>query len=244
MIFYPAIDLKGGKVVRLYQGDMSRATIFSDDPAAQAELFAAAGCEWIHIVDLDKASAGKAGSASAVNEAALKRIIRAAPGVKLQLGGGIRRLADVGSALASGVSRVVLGTMAVESPQTVAEACELYPSKIAVALDCINGVVASEGWLRKSALSAASLAAEFADVGLAALLYTEISRDGTLKGVSPEAARLASATELPVIVSGGVASLAELAALKRRRVFAGVIVGRALYEAKFTAEAALAALSA
>lgn len=241
MIFYPAIDLKEGEVVRLYRGDMNKSTVFSADPAARAKTFAADGCEWIHIVNLNKAVEGAAEDGGA-NEAAVAKIIEAVPGVKLQLGGGIRSLAEIAALLDNGISRVVLGTLAVEKPKVVAAACKLYPNQIAVAVDCLGGMVATRGWKQTSDLTAERLAARFAELGVAALIHTDIGRDGTLDGVGPAAARLAAQTELPLIVSGGVATIEDLADLKRQNIFNGVIVGRALYEGKFTAAEALAVL--
>ncbi len=237
MIFYPAIDLKEGKTVRLYQGRMDKATVFGDDPAADAVAFAEGGCEWIHIVNLNKAVGETAGK----NAAALAEIIAAVPKTKLQLGGGIRSLRAVEDALKSGVSRVALGTMAVESPELVKEACRLFPGKIAVAVDCIDGRVAIRGWLKNTSATALELAAQCADAGAEALIYTDIKRDGAMSGPGTRAAELAAATGLAVIASGGVASLDDLIALKAAPL-AGVIVGRALYEGKFTVARALAAL--
>jgi phosphoribosylformimino-5-aminoimidazole carboxamide ribotide isomerase len=238
MIVYPAIDLKDGACVRLYQGDLSRATVYGTDPAAQAKAFAAAGAAWLHVVDLNGAFAGRP-----VNTAAVEAIA-AAVSIPIQLGGGVRDLATVERWLAAGIARVVLGTAAVKDPALVETACRAHPGRIAVALDARSGTIAIEGWAEPSAWTAADLARRFADTGVAALVYTDVERDGTKVGANVAAtAALARATAIPVIASGGVGSLADIAALKRHEAegIAGVILGRALYDGRVTLAAALAA---
>ncbi len=234
MIVYPAIDLKDGACVRLELGDMRRATVFNRDPVAQAQAFEAAGAAWLHLVDLNGAIAGRA-----VNEAAVKGIVRAV-GMKVQLGGGIRDLGAVEGWLAAGVARVVLGTVAVKNPALVRDAARRFPGQVAVAVDARGGKVAVEGWTERTELSAAELAARFEDAGVAAILFTDIDRDGVLSGVNVEAtAALAARVRLPVIASGGVASLADLTALKKRAGIEGAIIGRALYDGRVDLKAAL-----
>ncbi|HSR71102.1 MAG TPA: 1-(5-phosphoribosyl)-5-[(5-phosphoribosylamino)methylideneamino]imidazole-4-carboxamide isomerase, partial [Kiloniellales bacterium] len=207
MIVFPAIDLKEGKAVRLLRGDMARATVFNEDPAAQARTFAEAGFAWLHLVDLDGAFAGRP-----VNRAAVEAI-RAAVSLPLQLGGGIRDLATVEAWLAAGITRVILGTAAVKDPELVREACKRFPGRIVVGIDAREGRVATEGWAKQSELEAADLTARFADAGVSAIVYTDIERDGALEGVNVAAtAALARATSIPVIASGGVASLDDIAA--------------------------------
>jgi len=240
VILYPAIDLKDGACVRLEQGDPARATVFNRDPAQQARSFAAAGCAWLHVVDLDGAFAGRP-----MNAAAVKAIIAATP-LSVQLGGGIRDLATIAAWLDAGVSRVVLGTVAVKSPEVVREACRRHPGRIAVGIDACKGQVAVEGWAETSATTALDLARRFAAVGVGAIVYTDIERDGVMAGVNVEAtAAVAQASGLPVIASGGVASLDDLAALKAKAAhgIAGAIVGRALYDGRIDAKAALALLA-
>ncbi len=227
MILFPAIDLKNGQCVRLYKGDMARATVFSDDPAAQAIGFAAQGCRWLHVVDLDGAFAGKS-----VNAAAVEAILGAVE-VPVQMGGGIRGLEAIESWLSRGVSRVVLGTLALRSPDIVREACRKFPGRIAVGVDAREGRVAVEGWAEKSDVRTLELARRFADSGAAAIVYTDIERDGTLEGMNVAGvAALARSLPVPVIASGGVASLDDLVALKKEEKAGidGVIVGRALYD--------------
>ena len=233
---FPAIDLKGGKVVRLAEGDMDRATIYGDDPAAQAEAFAAAGGDHLHVVDLDGAFAGES-----VNGAAVEAIVRAFPG-KVQLGGGIRSRAAIDRWLALGVSRVVIGTAALEDPELVRQAASDLPGRIVVAVDARDGMVATRGWAEISDLPVADLASRFVDAGVAALLFTDVGRDGLLKGCNIRSTvALARATTLPVIASGGVAGLADIADLSRfaSEGIEGVICGRALYDGRMTLEAAL-----
>jgi phosphoribosylformimino-5-aminoimidazole carboxamide ribotide isomerase len=241
MILYPAIDLKEGQCVRLVRGEMSRATVFNDDPAAQARCFVAAGCRHLHVVDLDGAVAGKP-----MNAAAVAAIIAVA-GVPVQLGGGIRERATIDAWLARGVARVILGTAAVANPDLVREACRAYPGRIVVGIDARDGRVAVEGWTKASARAALDLALAFEDAGVAAIVYTDIERDGALAGVNVEAtAALARALSTPVIASGGVASLADLRALKAREPdgISGVICGRALYDGRIDLAAALQVVEA
>lgn len=236
MILYPAIDLKGGACVRLVRGEMASATVFNTDPAAQARHFAAAGFSWLHVVDLDGAFAGKSVNGEAV------RAIRQAVDIKIQLGGGIRDRAAIDNWLALGIDRVVLGTAALRDPELVREAAAAYPGGIVVGIDARDGHVAVEGWAETSDIGAITLAQRFADVGVAAIVYTDIGRDGALTGVDAVAiggfARFAG---LPVIASGGVAGLADIAALRKYESdgVAGVICGRALYDGRLDATAAL-----
>jgi phosphoribosylformimino-5-aminoimidazole carboxamide ribotide isomerase len=241
MILYPAIDLKEGQCVRLVRGEMSQATVFNDDPAAQARRFVAAGCRHLHVVDLDGAVAGKP-----MNAAAVAAIIAVA-GVPVQLGGGIRERATIDAWLARGVARVILGTAAVANPDLVREACRAYPGRILVGIDARDGRVAVEGWTKASARDALDLALAFEDAGVAAIVYTYFERDGALAGVNVEAtAALARALSTPVIASGGVASLADLRSLKAREPdgISGVICGRALYDGRIDLAAALQVVEA
>jgi phosphoribosylformimino-5-aminoimidazole carboxamide ribotide isomerase len=228
MILYPAIDLKDGQCVRLLRGDMAAATVFGDDPAAQARAFADAGCRWLHLVDLNGAFAGHP-----VNAAAVEAIL-AAVAIPAQLGGGIRDLATIERWLDRGLARVILGTAAVRDPDLVREAARAFPGKVAVGIDARGGRVAVAGWAEATDLDATDLARRFEDAGVAALIYTDIDRDGALQGPNTAAtAALARAVSIPVIASGGVASLGDLAALKDTGVIDGVISGRALYEGRF-----------
>ena len=239
MILFPAIDLKGGQCVRLVQGDMSRATVFNADPAAQARDFASAGCRWLHLVDLDGAFAGLPVNAQAVDA------ILDAVDIPCQLGGGIRDLATIERWLDKGVARVILGTVALKAPALVREACRLHPGRIVVGIDARGGRVATEGWAEVSEIAAIDLARRFEDVGVAAIVYTDIDRDGVLAGVNVAAtATLARAVRIPVIASGGVASLDDLEALLavEKDGIAGVISGRALYDGRLDLRAALALL--
>jgi len=233
---YPAIDLKGGKVVRLAEGDMDRATIYGDDPAAQAESFAKDGADWVHVVDLDGAFAG-----GAVNGAAVEGIVKSFPG-KVQLGGGIRSREAIDGWLKLGVERVVIGTAALEQPELVREAARELHGRIVVAVDARDGMVATKGWAEVSDVPIADLANRFADVGVAAVLFTDVGRDGLLKGCNIKATvQLARHTTLPVIASGGVAGLADIEQLTRAASegIEGVIVGRAIYDGRMTLSAAL-----
>ena len=237
MILFPAIDLKDGLCVRLEQGDMARATVFHRDPAAQAQAFEEQGFEYLHVVDLDGAFAGKP-----VNAAAVDRILEITA-IPLQLGGGIRDLATVEAWLGKGVDRVIIGTAAVRDPDLVKEAARRFPGRVAVGLDARDGEVAVEGWARTSALSALDIARRFEDAGVAAIIYTDIARDGLLKGLNLEATiALADAIAIPVIASGGLASMADVEALlaPRARKLGGAIAGRALYDGRLNATAALA----
>jgi phosphoribosylformimino-5-aminoimidazole carboxamide ribotide isomerase len=229
MILFPAIDLKDGACVRLEQGDMARATLFHRDPAAQAQAFAAQGFEYLHIVDLDGAFAGKPVNAHAVER------IRAAVGIPIQLGGGIRDMSTLARWLESGINRVIIGTAAVRDPALVKEAAREFPGRIAVGLDSRDGKVAVEGWAQTSELTALDLAQRFQDAGVAAIIFTDIARDGLLRGLNLDAAlALAEAVTTPIIVSGGLASIADVKALlePRARKLAGAIAGRALYDGR------------
>ncbi|HEV2303352.1 MAG TPA: 1-(5-phosphoribosyl)-5-[(5-phosphoribosylamino)methylideneamino]imidazole-4-carboxamide isomerase [Stellaceae bacterium] len=237
MILYPAIDLKEGACVRLVKGEMASATVFNTDPAAQARAFAAAGFRWLHVVDLDGAFAGRS-----VNGAAVSAIRRAVPDLRIQLGGGIRDRAAIDMWIALGIERVVLGTAAVRDPDLVRRAAADYPESIAVAIDVRDGRAALEGWAQTSGVGAVELAGRFAESGVAAIVYTEIARDGALSGLDAAAiAGFARAAGMPVIASGGVASLGDIANLKHYEAdgIAGVIIGRALYDGRIDAPAAL-----
>jgi phosphoribosylformimino-5-aminoimidazole carboxamide ribotide isomerase len=229
MIVFPAIDLKDGVCVRLLRGDMGRATVFNTDPAAQARDFAAAGFAWLHLVDLNGAVEGRPVNADAV------ATILAAAKVSVQLGGGIRDLATVERWLGAGVARIILSTVALEQPELVKEACRKWPGRIAVGIDARGGLVAVEGWTRNSNVKALDLALRFEDVGVAAIIYTDIGRDGAMVGANVEATvDLAFALTTPVIASGGVASIADIVELKAHEHagIAGVICGRALYDGR------------
>lgn len=236
MILFPAIDLKDGKCVRLKLGEMSQATVFNDDPAAQAALFEQQGFRYLHVVDLNGAFEGRPVNASAV-ETILRRI-----SMPVQLGGGIRDLATIETWLAKGITRVILGTIAVRDPELVRQACRAFPGRIAVGIDAKGGRVAVEGWAETTELSAIELAKQFEDAGVAAIIYTDIERDGVLKGLNlPATAELARATAIPVIASGGLASLDDVRALlePQYRMLEGAITGRALYDGRINAQAAL-----
>ena len=239
MILYPAIDLKDGKAVRLLRGEMEKATVFNDDPAAQARAFAEAGAEWLHLVDLNGAFAGRP-----VNAGAVEAILAACPGIPAQLGGGIRDMATIERWLGAGLARVILGTVAVEEPQLVREAARAFPGKVAVGIDARAGRVATRGWAEETEVEATDLARRFEDAGVAAIIYTDIDRDGAMGGPNVAAtAALARAVSVPVIASGGVSSLADLVALRDTGVIAGAISGRALYDGKIDLKEALAALA-
>jgi phosphoribosylformimino-5-aminoimidazole carboxamide ribotide isomerase len=239
MILYPAIDLKDGQAVRLVQGEMDRATVFSDDPAAQARAFVAAGAEWLHLVDLNGAFAGRP-----VNAAPVEAILAACP-VPCQLGGGIRDMATIEGWLKKGLARVILGTVAVENPDLVREAARAFPGQVAVGIDAKGGKVATRGWAEVTSTEATDLARRFEDAGVAAIIYTDIQRDGAMQGPNVAATEaLARAVTIPVIASGGVASLDDLAALKATGVIAGAISGRALYDGAIDLGQALALLAA
>ena len=241
MILFPAIDLKEGRAVRLQQGDMTRVTVFNHDPAAQAQIFEAQGFEYLHIVDLDGALAGKP-----VNAAAIERIIETVA-MPVQLGGGIRDMATIEGWLGKGVDRVIIGTAAVRDPELVRSAARRFPGRVAVGLDARDGMVAVAGWAETSELAVLDLARRFEDAGVAAIIYTDIARDGLLKGLNLDATiALADAVSIPVIASGGLASLADVEALiaPRAEKLAGAIAGRALYDGRLDAAAALALIRA
>ncbi len=240
MILYPAIDLKDGQAVRLLRGEMDHATVFNDDPAAQARAFAAAGCDWLHLVDLNGAFAGQP-----VNGAAVEAILAACPGTPAQLGGGIRDMATIEGWLKKGLARVILGTVAVEDPALVRDAARAFPGQVAVGIDARKGRVATRGWAEETEVMATDLARRFEDAGVAAIIYTDIDRDGAMQGPNiPATEALARAVSIPVIASGGVSSLADLIALRDTGVIAGAISGRALYDGAIDLAAALAALRA
>ncbi|MBY0137259.1 1-(5-phosphoribosyl)-5-[(5-phosphoribosylamino)methylideneamino]imidazole-4-carboxamide isomerase [Paracoccus yeei] len=237
MILYPAIDLKDGNCVRLLRGDMEAATVFGDDPAAQARAFQDAGAEWLHLVDLNGAFAGHPVNAEAVGA------ILAAVTVPAQLGGGIRDMATIEGWLERGLSRVILGTVAVENPSLVREAALAFPGKIAVGIDARGGRVATRGWAEETDVMAVDLARQFEDAGVAAIIYTDIDRDGAMQGPNIAATEaLARAVTIPVIASGGVSSMQDLLALRGTRAIAGAISGRALYDGAINLSEALRAL--
>ncbi|PWB66965.1 MAG: 1-(5-phosphoribosyl)-5-[(5-phosphoribosylamino)methylideneamino]imidazole-4-carboxamide isomerase [Bradyrhizobiaceae bacterium] len=241
MILFPAIDLKDGLAVRLEQGDMARATVFNRDPAKQAQAFELQGFEYLHVVDLDGAFAGKP-----MNAAAVDRILESIA-IPLQLGGGIRDLATVQGWLEKGVTRVIIGTAAVRDPALVKAAAARFPGRVAVGLDARDGKVAVEGWAETSELSALEIARRFEDAGVAAIVYTDIARDGLLTGLDLDATiALAEAVSIPVIASGGLASLDDVRALlaPRARKLAGAITGRALYDGRLEPAEALALIRA
>jgi phosphoribosylformimino-5-aminoimidazole carboxamide ribotide isomerase len=240
VILFPAIDLKDGRCVRLARGEMAAATIFNDDPAAQARTFQAQGFRYLHVVDLNGAFAGKPVNAEAV-EAILKAV-----DIPVQLGGGMRDLATIEGWLTRGVRRVILGTAAVRNPDLVHQACRLYPGRIAVGIDARAGKVAVEGWAETSELSAIDLVQRFVDAGVAAIIYTDIDRDGVLKGLNlPATADLARSTSIPVIASGGLAGLDDVRALMQPEysLLEGAIAGRALYDGRLDPAAALALIA-
>ena len=242
MILFPAIDLKGGQCVRLIHGDMDQATIFNDDPADQAATFESQGFEYLHVVDLDGAFAGKPMNAQAVDS-----ILARLKNMPVQLGGGIRDMRTVEGWLAKGVSRVIIGTAAVRDPDFVREAARNNPGKIAVGVDALNGLVAVDGWAKSSELTAVELGKRFEDDGVSAIIYTDIARDGVLKGLNIEATlALAEALRIPVIASGGLASIADVARLLQPDCakLAGAISGRALYDGRLDPEQALALIRA
>jgi phosphoribosylformimino-5-aminoimidazole carboxamide ribotide isomerase len=237
MILYPAIDLKDGNAVRLVHGDMDQTTVFNDDPAAQAKEFVAAGCQWLHLVDLNGAFAGEP-----VNAAPVEAILKACP-VPAQLGGGIRDMKTIAQWIDKGLARVILGTVAVENPDLVREAAKEFPGKVAVGLDARNGFVATRGWAEETDIQVTDLAKSFEDAGIAAIIYTDILRDGAMKGPNIAATEaLARAVDIPVIASGGVSSMDDLSALKDTGVISGAISGRALYDGAIDLGAALTLL--
>ena len=237
MILYPAIDLKDGNAVRLVHGEMGSATVFNDDPAAQARAFVEAGCEWLHLVDLNGAFAGEP-----VNAAPVEAILAACK-VPAQLGGGIRDMATIERWIDKGLARVILGTVAVENPTLVREAARAFPGHVAVGIDARAGKVATKGWAEETNVDATDLAKSFEDAGVSAIIYTDILRDGAMKGPNIEATEaLALAVSIPVIASGGVSSLADLIALRDTGVISGAISGRALYDGAIDLAAAQKAL--
>ncbi len=239
MILYPAIDLKDGNCVRLLRGEMEAATVFNDDPASQAAAFEAAGCEWLHLVDLNGAFAGQPVNAGAV-DAILGRV-----SVPCQLGGGIRDMATIETWLSKGLSRVILGTVAVETPALVREAARAFPGTVAVGIDARGGKVATKGWAHETDVDATDLAKSFEDAGVAAIIYTDINRDGAMQGPNVEATEaLARAVTIPVIASGGVSSLDDLRALRATGAISGAISGRALYDGAIDLAEALKMLRA
>ena len=239
MILYPAIDLKDGQAVRLLRGEMDKATVFNEDPAAQARAFVDAGCEWLHLVDLNGAFAGEP-----VNAAPVEAILKACD-VPAQLGGGIRDMATIETWIDKGLARVILGTVAVENPDLVREAAKAFPGKVAVGIDARNGMVATKGWAEETDVQVTDLARSFEDAGVAAIIYTDINRDGAMQGPNIEAtAALAQAVSIPVIASGGVSSLDDLIALRDCGVeLNGAISGRALYDGAIDLSEAIRALS-
>ena len=236
MILYPAIDLKDGRAVRLVHGEMDQETVFNENPAAQALEFVAAGCEWLHLVDLNGAFAG-----GPVNAAPVEEILKQT-NVPAQLGGGIRDMATVERWISRGLARVILGTVAVENPQLVRDAAREFPGKVAVGIDARKGMVATKGWAEETNVNATDLAKSFEDAGVAAIIYTDINRDGAMKGPNvEETAALGNAVSIPVIASGGVSSLADLQALKTCGApLNGAISGRALYDGAIDLKEALA----
>ncbi|MCO4776287.1 MAG: 1-(5-phosphoribosyl)-5-[(5-phosphoribosylamino)methylideneamino]imidazole-4-carboxamide isomerase [Lentibacter algarum] len=236
MILYPAIDLKDGRAVRLVHGEMDQETVFNENPAAQALEFVAAGCEWLHLVDLNGAFAGEP-----VNAAPVEEILKQT-NVPAQLGGGIRDMATIERWISRGLARVILGTVAVENPQLVRDAAREFPGKVAVGIDARKGMVATKGWAEETNVNATDLAKSFEDAGVAAIIYTDINRDGAMKGPNvEETAALGNAVSIPVIASGGVSSLADLQALKTCGApLNGAISGRALYDGAIDLKDALA----
>lgn len=240
MILYPAIDLKDGQCVRLLRGDMNAATTFSQTPAAQACQFANQGFEWIHVVDLNGAFEGRP-----VNAKAVEAIVTAVD-VPVQLGGGIRSMAQIEQWLNAGIARVIIGTQALKQPQLVIEACNAFPGKIAVGIDALGGMVAVQGWGEVSSMPATDLALRFEDAGVCAIIYTDINRDGAMQGPNlPETIALAERISTPVILSGGVSTLEDLVALKEvaHKGIDGAIIGRAIYEGAIDPAAALKAVA-
>ena len=237
MILFPAIDLKDGQCVRLLRGDMAAATVFNSDPADQASRFVQAGCEWLHLVDLNGAVEGRP-----VNKAAVVSILEAVGEVPVQLGGGIRDLKTISLWLEAGVRRVILGTVAVNDPAIVRDACKQWPNRIAVGIDAREGLVAVDGWTKQSTVKALDLALKFEDAGVAALIYTDINRDGAMGGVNvDQTVNLAFHLTTPVIASGGVSSLDDLRELKQHEDsgIVGVVAGRSLYDGRIALSEAL-----
>jgi phosphoribosylformimino-5-aminoimidazole carboxamide ribotide isomerase len=241
VILFPAIDLKGGQCVRLEQGDLARMTVFNADPAAQAHAFERQGFEYLHVVDLDGAFAGKPVNATAVD--ALLKAVK----MPVQLGGGIRDLATVEAWLTRGIRRVIIGTAAVRDPQLVMQAAKRFPGRVAVGLDARDGKVAVQGWAESSEMTALDIARRFEDAGIAAIIFTDIARDGLLRGLNLDATiALANSISVPVIASGGLASIADVKALlePRAKKLEGAISGRALYDGRLDAAEAIALIKA
>ena len=240
MILYPAIDLKDGQAVRLLRGDMDKSTVFNTDPAAQAMEFVNAGCEWLHLVDLNGAFAGEP-----VNAAPVEQIL-AQTNTPTQLGGGIREMKTIEAWLHKGLARVILGTVAVEQPELVRDAARAFPGQVAVGIDARNGRVATKGWAKETDVEVTELAKSFEDAGVAAIIYTDINRDGAMQGPNIEAtAALAHAVSIPVIASGGVSSIEDLIALRDcGAALNGAISGRALYDGAIDLREALDVLNA
>ncbi|WP_120636006.1 1-(5-phosphoribosyl)-5-[(5-phosphoribosylamino)methylideneamino]imidazole-4-carboxamide isomerase [Ruegeria sp. EL01] len=238
MILYPAIDLKDGHAVRLLRGEMEKATVFNEDPTAQARAFVEAGCDWLHLVDLNGAFAGEP-----VNAAPVEAILKDCD-VPAQLGGGIRDMATIETWLDKGLARVILGTVAVENPELVRDAARVFPGQVAVGIDARNGLVATKGWAEETNVQVTDLARSFEDAGVAAIIYTDINRDGAMQGPNIEAtAALAQAVSIPVIASGGVSSITDLIALRDCGAdLNGAISGRALYDGAIDLKEALTAL--
>ena len=243
MILFPAIDLKDGKCVRLYKGEMDQATVFNDNPSDQAQKFERAGCEWIHIVDLNGAFAGRH-----INEEPVDEILKSVT-IPIQLGGGIRDIETIENWIKKGVSRIILGTIALRDPSFVIAAAKIFPGKIVVGIDARNGMVAVEGWAKTSDMSAAQLGKKFQDAGVTSIIYTDIDRDGTMNGLNIEnTVALSDALSIPVIASGGVASLDDLkilklAAKKTNGTIEGVISGRAIYDGRLNIRDGIAILN-
>jgi phosphoribosylformimino-5-aminoimidazole carboxamide ribotide isomerase len=240
MIFFPAIDLKAGQCVRLVHGDMEQATVFNDNPAAQAKAFADAGCTWLHMVDLDGAFAGQPENADAVTA------VLGAVDIKVQLGGGIRNMQTIEGWLERGLERVILGTVAVRDPDLVVAACKAFPGHVALGIDARDGFVAVQGWAEATELKTEDLARRFEDAGAAALIFTDIGRDGAMQGPNLDATlSLADAVDIPVILSGGVSSMDDLKAViaADRGKLEGVISGRAVYDGRIDPRKAVALLA-
>jgi len=237
MIIYPAIDLKDGKCVRLYKGDMSNVTIFNNSPSSQAKYFQDQGFKFLHIVDLDGAISG-----NCANEKSVKEILKNIT-IPAQLGGGIRNLATIEKWFELGISRIILGTVAIKDPDLVKQAAKKFPNKIVVGIDAKNGMVATDGWVKSSSTSAIELARKFEDAGVAGIIYTDINRDGTGEGVDFEGTKkLSENVKIPIIASGGVGSIIDIKKIKELNIN-GVIVGRALYDGKFSRQDQLLMIS-
>ncbi|MDB4219282.1 1-(5-phosphoribosyl)-5-[(5-phosphoribosylamino)methylideneamino]imidazole-4-carboxamide isomerase [Emcibacteraceae bacterium] len=243
MILFPAIDLKDGKCVRLYKGEMDQATVFNNNPSDQAQKFERAGCEWIHIVDLNGAFAGRP-----INEEPVDEILKSVT-IPIQLGGGIRDIETIENWIKKGVNRIILGTIALRDPSFVITAAKIFPGKIVVGIDARNGMVAVEGWAKTSDMSAAHLGKKFQDAGVTSIIYTDIDRDGTMNGLNIEnTVALSDALSIPVIASGGVASIDDLkilklAATKTNGTIEGVISGRAIYDGRLNIRDGIAILN-